>query len=120
MNGSGRTGLALSFLDYEYGVPNEDNEVAGVAPTQFRFDALHEVAIFNGILESIKTQLSVNDYEHDEIDEDVVVGFFDKQNIELKSIFSLSSLRQSYSVSGEKYFLFKNRSKRVSLGSAGI
>ena len=96
LNSSGRTGLAISFLDYEYGVPNKDNEEAAVAPTQFRFDALHEVAVFSGILESIKTQLSVNDYEHDEMDEEVVVGFFDKQNVELKSIFTLSSLSSDW------------------------
>mgnify|MGYP005991680155 FL=1 len=96
LNSSGRTGVAVSFLDYEYGVPNEENEAASVAPTQFRFDALHEVAVFSGILESIKTQLSVNDYEHNEIDEGVVVGFFDKQNVELKSIFTLSSLSSAW------------------------
>ena len=96
LNSLGRTGLALSFLDYEYGVPNEDNEEASVAPTQFRFDLLHEIAVYSGILESIKTQLSVNDYEHNEIDEGNVVGFFNKQNVELKSIFSLSRLSESW------------------------
>jgi iron complex outermembrane receptor protein len=91
MDNNGRAGLAVSYLDYEYGVPNEENEAASITPNQIRIDALHEKFLFGGVLESVKTQFSINDYEHDEIDEDTVVGYFDKQNVELKSIFSFAS-----------------------------
>ena len=91
IDNNGRAGVAISYLDYDYGVPNEENEAASIAPSQFRMDALHEVFVYGGVLESVKTQLSINDYEHNEIDEGTVVGYFDKQNVELKSIFSFAN-----------------------------
>lgn len=91
IDNNGRAGLAVSFLDYEYGVPNEENEAASITPSQFRIDALHEVFVYSDFLESVKTQFSMNNYEHEEIDEGRVVGYFDKQNVELKSIFSFSN-----------------------------
>ena len=89
---SGSSGVAVSYLDYEYGVPNEDNEAASVTPTQLRFDAVNETLFSSQYLEGIKTQLSVNDYEHEELDEGEIVGFFDKQNMELKSVISFSDI----------------------------
>jgi len=87
-----RTGLAVSTLDYEYGVPNENDEAASVKPTQVRFDGLHEYMFSSKVLESLKIQFSVNDYEHDELDGSTVVGFFDKTNTEFKSILSFGEL----------------------------
>lgn len=88
-----RTGLAVSTLDYEYGVPNENDEAASVKPTQVRFDGLHEILFSSKFLESLKIQFGVNDYEHDELDGSTVVGFFDKTNTEFKSILSFGELQ---------------------------
>ncbi len=88
---SSRSGLAISFLDYEYGVPNEENEDADITPTQMRLDGVFDKDFFAGPLESVKTQFSFNDYSHEELDGDNVVGYFEKQNFEIKSIFTLSN-----------------------------
>jgi iron complex outermembrane receptor protein len=87
---NGHSALAVSVLDYEYGVPNEDNEMAGVKPSQVRLDGEHEHIINGKLLESFKVQLSVNDYSHDETDNGDVVGYFEKENIEFKTVFTLN------------------------------
>lgn len=89
---SSRTGIAVSTLDYEYGVPNADNEAASVKPTQVRFDGMHEMMFSSRFLESLKIQIGVNDYEHDELDGSTVVGLFEKQSAEIKSILSLGDI----------------------------
>ncbi len=86
---SGRAGVAVSVLEYDYGVPNADDEDASVAPSQVRVDALFEKIFSSQYVDALTTQLSVNDYEHDELDEDSVVGFFEKENTEFKSVLSL-------------------------------
>lgn len=92
INGQGHSGVAVSLLDYEYGVPNENNEPATVDATQMRVDAVNETFLSSRFLESVKTQFSVNDYEHDEKDGELVVGFFDKTNMELKSTLNFSDI----------------------------
>lgn len=89
---NGHSGLAFSYLDYEYGVPNEENEKASVTPTQTRLDAVHEILFASDVLESLKAQFSMSDYEHEEIDEGQIVGFFDKQGMEFKSVISFGDV----------------------------
>lgn len=87
---SGYTGLAVSVLEYEYGVPNEDNERATVSPVRTRLDWINETQLSSGLIESVKTQVSINDYEHEEGTDGDVVGYFEKENTELKTIMALS------------------------------
>lgn len=93
-------GLAVSALDYEYGVPNPDNDPASVSPTQTRFDAQ---SIFYGVsplLDQVKLQLTHIDYEHGENFDDTIVGLFDKQSTEFKTTFELSPYASWQSVVG--------------------
>lgn len=89
--GSGYTGLAVSVLDYEYGVPNEENDRTTVAPSRTRIDWVNETYLSGGLFESVKAQLAYNDYEHDEVKNGEVEGIFQKESMELKTIFSLSN-----------------------------
>ena len=86
----GHSALAVSILDYEYGVPNVDNENATVSPYQIRFDGEYEKLINSNFLESFKLQGSVNDYEHEEGTDGTVEGYFEKQNFEFKAIAVLN------------------------------
>ena len=87
---NGHSAIAVSVLDYDYGVPNPENLNASVTPFQFRVDGEYLQYFNSSLLESMSLQLSVNDYEHDELTDDLVVGYFEKQNVELKSVFTLS------------------------------
>jgi len=90
--GIGYSGLALSVLEYEYGVPNETNERATVAPTQVRLDGVSAWHYVHPNIELIKTQFAINDYEHAEGTNGLDVGFFDKYSSELKTTFHLLEL----------------------------
>ncbi len=90
--GIGYSGLALSMLEYEYGVPNANDERATVAPTQVRLDAVNAWHYVHPNIELIKTQFSINDYEHVEGTNGSDVGFFDKYSSELKTTFHLLEL----------------------------
>lgn len=87
---TGFTGLGLSLLDYQYGVPNEHDERAMVQPSRVRLDWVNKTQLPFELLESVKTQIAFNDYEHNETHDDEVVGYFEKENFELKTIFLLS------------------------------
>ena len=82
-------GGSISTLQYDYGVPNTDGETFRVKPTQIRYDLKGAIrpdpASSFGWLDEWRTELSFNDYEHDETDEDRVVGFFDQESVELQS-----------------------------------
>jgi iron complex outermembrane receptor protein len=86
----GHSALALSVLDYDYGVPNADDEDANVSPYQVRLDGEYEKILNSTLLESFKLQMSVNDYEHEEGTDGTVVGYFEKQNIEFKGVAVLN------------------------------
>jgi iron complex outermembrane receptor protein len=85
-------GVALSMLDYEYGVPNEDDEKAIVEPTQVRFDAQSIVYSLPPAFEQLKTQFTYIDYEHGEGTDGTVVGLFDKTSSEFKTTLSLANM----------------------------
>jgi iron complex outermembrane receptor protein len=87
---NGHSAVAVSLLDYDYGVPNPENSNANVTPFQFRVDGEYQHYFQSPFLESMLLQVSVIDYEHDELTDDLVVGYFDKQNLEVKSVFTLS------------------------------
>jgi len=78
-------GIALSMLDYEYGVPNPDNDVATVNPNQLRLDAQSILYGLSPNVDQLKTQFTYIDYEHGENFDDTVVGLFDKTSAELKT-----------------------------------
>lgn len=84
-------GIALSMLDYEYGVPNPDNERATVDPSQVRVDA-QSIVYSLPLVEKVKTQFTHIDYEHGENFDDTVVGLFDKTSSEFKTTLSWSNL----------------------------
>ena len=85
-------GVAVSLLNYEYGVPNPDNHNATVDPSQLRLDAQSVVFTPFANVEKIKTQFTYIDYEHGENFDDTVVGLFDKTATEFKSTLSLFDL----------------------------
>jgi len=85
-------GVAFSLLNYEYGVPNPDDDPATVNPEQIRVDAQSIVYGPSTNIEKIKTQFTFIDYEHGENFNDTVVGLFDKTSSELKTTLSLLNL----------------------------
>lgn len=85
-------GVAVSLLDYEYGVPNPDNDPATVDPSQLRLDAQSIVFTpFAGVSE-MKTQFTYIDYEHGENFNDTVVGLFEKTSSEFKTTLNLPNV----------------------------
>lgn len=90
--GRGYYGLALSSLDYQYGVPTPDNEEAVIAPTQLRVDSQFGWHYVHPNLELIKLNVTHIDYEHDERLDGFNVGFFEKDNTELKAQFHFLSM----------------------------
>ncbi len=85
----GFAGITLSTLEYDYGVPNTDGTDFRVKPSQTRLDIKggwrpHSDGLF-GWIEEWRSELSVNDYQHDETDGALVVGLFDQQTTELQS-----------------------------------
>lgn len=93
-------GIAISSLDYEYGVPNPDNDPASVSPTQTRFDAQGVFYDLVPLFQQVKLQLTHIDYEHGENFDDTVVGLFEKTSTEFKSTFQLSPIASWQSVVG--------------------
>jgi iron complex outermembrane receptor protein len=85
-------GIALSMLNYEYGVPNPDDEQATVDPSQLRFDAQSIVYSLPPGIDQLKTQFTHIDYEHGENFGDTVVGLYDKTSSEFKATLSLSNI----------------------------
>ncbi|QQD20944.1 TonB-dependent receptor [Oceanospirillaceae bacterium ASx5O] len=86
---NGFIGGSISTLEYDYGVPNMDGEAYRVKPSQIRYDLKGawrpDPAGTFGWLDEWRTELSFNDYEHDETDNNLIVGFFDQQSWELQS-----------------------------------
>lgn len=84
-------GVAVSALDYDYGVPNPDDDRATVDPSQVRFDAQGIVYSLPSV-DKLKMQFTHIDYEHGENFDDKVVGLFEKTSSELKTTFSWNNL----------------------------
>jgi iron complex outermembrane receptor protein len=84
-------GVAVSVLDYEYGVPNPDDDRATVDPSQVRFDAQSIVYSLPSV-DKLKMQFTHIDYEHGENFDNTVVGLFDKTSSEFKTTFSWDNL----------------------------
>ena len=81
----GFLGMSISQLEYDYGVPNEEDSPTRVQPKQVRYDI--KSAWLNPVagIASWHNQISLNDYQHDELTEPVVEGLFDQQTLELNS-----------------------------------
>jgi iron complex outermembrane receptor protein len=84
-------GAAVSALDYNYGVPNPDDDRATVDPSQLRFDA-QAIVYSLASVDKLKMQFTHIDYEHGENFADIVVGLFDKTSSEFKTTFSWNNL----------------------------
>lgn len=84
-------GVAVSALDYNYGVPNPDDDRATVDPSQVRFDAQGIVYSLPSV-DKLKMQFTHIDYEHGENFDDIVVGLFEKTSSEFKTTFSWDDL----------------------------
>jgi len=85
-------GVAISLLDYKYGVPNPDNDAASVDPSQLRLDAQSIVFTPFAGVSDMKTQFTYIDYEHGENFADTVVGLFEKTSSEFKTTLNLHSV----------------------------
>ncbi|GAA6134738.1 TonB-dependent receptor [Oceaniserpentilla sp. 4NH20-0058] len=85
-------GIALSVLDYEYGVPNPDNDRASVNPSQVRLDG--QSIVYSPIkgIQEVKTQFTYIDYQHGEYLGDIAVGLFNKTASEFKTTLSMPNL----------------------------
>lgn len=81
-------GVAVSLLDYEYAVPNEDNEPARVTPQQIRYELKTGINNISDWLQAWQLALSYTDYEHQERDDNTIEGLFEKQALELKTSFT--------------------------------
>lgn len=81
----GYLGLSISQLEYDYGVPNEENTPTRVKPKQVRYDI--KSAWLNPLsgINSWTNQISFNDYQHDELTLPVVEGLFDQETLEINS-----------------------------------
>ncbi len=81
----GYLGLSISQLEYDYGVPNEEDSPTRVQPKQMRYDL--KSAWLNPVagIASWHNQISLNDYQHDELTLPIVEGLFDQQTWELNS-----------------------------------
>lgn len=82
---NGFLGGSISTLDYDYGVPNSEGEAYRVKPSQTRYDLKGGWRPAGSSIEEWRTELSYNDYEHDETDGSLVVGLFDQESYELRS-----------------------------------
>ena len=86
----GFIGGSVSTLEYDYAVPNLDEESFRVTPEQIRYDLKGAWTPMTGIIEEWRTEITFNDYEHAETghrnDDDrqpfVDIGLFDKETWE--------------------------------------
>lgn len=81
----GFIGFSIFHSEYDYAVPNEDNEQARVRPEQTRYDLKSSwLNPLDGVI-SWDNELSFNDYEHDELTLPTVEGLFDQETLEFNS-----------------------------------
>ncbi|MEC9254359.1 MAG: TonB-dependent receptor plug domain-containing protein, partial [Pseudomonadota bacterium] len=62
----GFIGGSVSTLEYDYAVPNLDEESFRVTPEQVRYDLKGAWTPMTGIIEEWRTEITFNDYEHAE------------------------------------------------------
>lgn len=78
-------GFSIFQTEYDYAVPNEDDEQTRVRPDQIRYDLKSSwLNPFAGVV-SWDNELSFNDYEHDELTKPKVEGLFDQETWEFNS-----------------------------------
>ena len=81
----GFIGFSIFHSEYDYAVPNEDDEQTRVRPEQIRYDLKSSwLSPFSGVA-SWDNELSFNDYEHDELTRPTVEGLFDQETWEYNS-----------------------------------
>ncbi|MFL0807858.1 MAG: TonB-dependent receptor [Oceanobacter sp.] len=89
----GFIGLSIARLEYDYGVPNEDNKPARVKPEQTRYEMRGALYLPFGeqwnAVEEWRVNASYNDYIHDETTADLVVGLFDQETWQLQTDMDL-------------------------------
>lgn len=81
----GFVGFSISQLDYDYGVPNEDNSPTRVQPEQIRYDLKSSWLNPVSGISAWHNEISFNDYQHDELTKPVVEGLFDQETWEYNS-----------------------------------
>lgn len=95
---SGFVGASISTLDYDYAVPNTEGEAFRVQPKQTRYDLkgawLPAADSPWRWIEEWRTELSFNDYEHQETEPGLAVGLFDQDSVELNSRIRHQSIGQ--------------------------
>ncbi|MCD8533032.1 MAG: TonB-dependent receptor plug domain-containing protein [Saccharospirillaceae bacterium] len=103
----GFAGITLSTLEYDYGVPNTDGEEYRVKPSQTRLDVKGgwrpDSDSLLGWVEEWRSELSFNDYQHDETDGALVVGLFEQQTTELQSRIRHRNVGAGAAVSAFRY-----------------
>lgn len=85
----GHLGLAVSQLDYDYAVPNDEQEDVRIAPEKTRYELTASLRDLSRWLAEWRIDFADNDYRHRERHDDVTVGLFDKQGQELKTLIDL-------------------------------
>ncbi len=81
----GFIGASIAALEYDYGVPNEDDEPARVKPEQTRYELRGALYQPFDIVDEWRLNASFNDYLHEETDEPLVVGLFDQETVQLNT-----------------------------------
>lgn len=81
----GYLGFSISQLEYDYGVPNEENTPTRVQPKQIRYDIKSAWLDPLPGISRWSNEISFNDYQHDELTLPVVEGLFDQETLEINS-----------------------------------
>lgn len=81
----GAVGVAIGFIDHEYGIPNDEGNNSKVTPEQWRMDIQGHVLNLSSFLEKWETKFSYVDYVHEELIDDSPEALFEKEVIELQS-----------------------------------
>ncbi len=84
-NSVGSIGIALTYSDYEYGLPNPKNEDVRVTPEQSRVDIQGNLLALTDSIELWENKFSYIDYSHQELAEGSPNALFEKQVAEYQS-----------------------------------
>lgn len=84
-NAAGSLGVAVSYNDYDYGLPNGEGEQVRVTPEQTRIDIQGNLLALTDSLELWENKLSYIDYSHGEIVDVSPNALFEKEVTEFQS-----------------------------------
>lgn len=86
----GFLGFALSQTQYDYAIPNADNDAARIKPEQTRYDLHGGLFNLTDNWHQWTLSISYSDYEHEELTDDLVEGYFEKTTLDIKTIAEFS------------------------------